>query len=68
MERGWPWHYRWLLAAAFGLAVVWPVGGVVGLSPLIVVVLAAPFVLLGRWPFRSFGQPPELNVARSGRA
>ena len=55
MERGWPWHYRWLLAAGYGVALVWPFGGVVGVNPLAILVLAAPFVLLGRGPFRGFG-------------
>lgn len=53
-ERGWPWHYRWLFAAAYGIALVWPFGGVLGVNPLAIVVLAAPFVLLGRGPFRPF--------------
>lgn len=52
--RDWPWHYRWLLAAAYGMAFLWPLGGYLGVSPLALVVLAAPFVLLGRGPFRAF--------------
>jgi hypothetical protein len=56
-DRGWPWDYRWLLAAAYGLALVWPVGGLLGLNPLALVVVAAPFVLLGRGPFRRFAPP-----------
>jgi hypothetical protein len=53
-ERGWPWHYRWLLAAAYGLGLIWPIGGLLGLNPLALVVFAAPFVLLGRGPFGRF--------------
>ena len=52
--HGWPWRYRWLLAAAFGIALAWPLGGLLRVDPLAVVVLAAPFVLLGRGPFRAF--------------
>jgi hypothetical protein len=50
----WPWHYPWLLAAAYGLAFLWPLGGYLGVSPLALLVLATPFVLLGRGPFRAF--------------
>jgi hypothetical protein len=57
-RRGWPWRDRWLAAAAYGIALAWPVGGIIGLNPLIVLVLAAPFVLLGRGPFRRFGPDP----------
>lgn len=53
-QRGWPWQYRWLLAAAYGIALGWPIGGIVGLTPVMLVVLVAPFVLLGRGPFRGF--------------
>lgn len=56
-DRAWPWHYRWLLAAAYGLALIWPIGGWLGINPLAVVVVAAPFVLLGRGPFRAFASP-----------
>lgn len=52
-SRGWPWEYRWLLAAAYGLALAWPLGAAIMVSPLALVVLLAPFVLLGRGPFRS---------------
>ena len=45
-DRGWPWQRRWLLAAAYGLALLWPLGGIVGFNPEALVVLAAPFVLL----------------------
>ncbi len=58
-ERGWPWTYRWLLAAAYGLALAWPLGATVGLSSLALVVLLAPFALLGRGPFRSLGLTPS---------
>ncbi len=59
-QRDWPWRGRWLLAAAYGLALMWPIGGFVGVTPLALVVLAGPFVLLGRGPFRSFAPiPPD---------
>jgi len=53
-DRGWPWQDRWLLAAAYALAVTWPLGGPldkVGVA-LVMVVVLAPFALLGWWPFR----------------
>lgn len=59
-ERGWPWTYRWLLAVAYGLALAWPFGAFLRVSPLALVVLAAPLVLLGRRPFRSFAPAPGL--------
>ena len=31
-RRGWPWQDRWWLAAAFGIALLWPLGGVVGVT------------------------------------
>jgi hypothetical protein len=52
--RGWPWQDRWLLAAAYGLALAWPIGRFVGVVPLIVVVTLAPAVLLGWGPLRRF--------------
>lgn len=61
--RGWPWPDRWLLAGGYGLALLWPLGGVVGFVPLVVVVAAAPGVLLGWGPLRRFGvaaRPGEL--------
>jgi hypothetical protein len=45
-ERGWPVGDRWLLAVAYALAATWPVGGVVGFVPLLLVVAAAPLVLV----------------------
>ncbi len=57
LDRGWPWTHRWMLAAAYGIALIWPLGGLLGVNPLAIVVLAAPFVLLGRGPFRAFGRP-----------
>ena len=56
--REWPWQYRWLLAAAYGIAFLWPLGGILRVNPLALVVLAAPFVLLGRGPFRIFRYAP----------
>ena len=51
-RRGWPWRDRWWLAAAFGIALTWPLGGVLGVTGLPLLVLAAPFALLERGPFR----------------
>ena len=50
--RGWPWRSRWWLAVAFGLGLTWPLGGLIGITALPLVVVAAPFALLGRGPFR----------------
>ena len=47
--RGWDWRDRWLLAIAYGAALLWPLGGVMGFVPLAPVVWAAPFVLLARF-------------------
>ncbi len=55
--RGWPWEYRWLLAATYALALGWPLGVLIGFNPEAVIVLAAPFVLLGWGPFRRFRAP-----------
>jgi hypothetical protein len=63
MDRHWPWEYRWLLAAAYGIALAWPFGGFIGLNPLAIVVLAAPVVLLGRGPFRGIAQPDDRAVS-----
>lgn len=51
-SRGWPWRDRWWLAAAFGIALTWAVGGVVGVTAMPLVVLAMPFALVERGPFR----------------
>jgi hypothetical protein len=50
VARGWPWSDRWLLAAAFAVAVTWPLGGLVGITLVLPVVVAAPFVLLRGTP------------------
>ena len=50
--RGWPWRDRWWLAAAFGIALTWALGGVVGVTAMPLLVIAAPFALLERGPFR----------------
>ena len=63
LDRGWPWTHRWMLAAAYGIALSWPLGGLLGVNPLAIVVLATPFVLLGRAPFRAF-RPPD-DAART---
>ncbi|HEY8167684.1 MAG TPA: glycosyltransferase family 87 protein [Candidatus Limnocylindrales bacterium] len=54
-RRGWPWQDRWLLAAAYGVVLLWPLGGFIGVATPIVVVLLAPAVLLGWGPLRRFG-------------
>nr|MBA2570943.1 DUF2029 domain-containing protein [Chloroflexota bacterium] len=45
-RRGWPSRDRWTLAAAYAIGVTWPLGGLIGFTGLVVVVLAAPVVLL----------------------
>jgi len=57
-RRGWPWRDRWWLASSFGIALLWPLGGVVGVTLMPLVVLAVPFALLERGPFR-----PQASVA-----
>jgi hypothetical protein len=59
--RGWPWQDRWLLALAYALAVTWPLGGLIGFVPLVVVVVAAPLVLLGIGPLSRFGPLARLG-------
>jgi Glycosyltransferase family 87 len=54
-RRGWPWQDRWLMAAAYGIVLLWPLGGFIGLATPLVVVLVAPAVLLGWGPLRRFG-------------
>ena len=63
-DRGWPWHDRWLLAAAYGIALIWPAAGLIGLNPLTILVIAAPFALLGRGPFRRLRPVPVGILAR----
>lgn len=60
-SRGWPWRDRWWLAAAFGIALTWALGGVVGVTLMPLLVLAAPFALLERGPFRP--RPAEWSAA-----
>lgn len=60
-RRGWPWQDRWLVAGAYAIALVWPVGGFLGLNPLALLVLAAPFVLLGRGPLGRFA-PTSVGI------
>ena len=57
-RRGWPWQDRWLLAAAYGLALLWPLGGIIGVASPLIVVLIAPAVLLGWGPMQRFGVAP----------
>lgn len=53
-RRGWPWQDRWLLAAAYAVVLLWPLGGFIGIATPLVVVLLAPAVLLGWGPLRRF--------------
>jgi hypothetical protein len=64
--RGWPWSDRWLLALAYGLAVTWPLGGLVGFVPLVVVVTVAPLVLVGIGPLARFGPAEGEGTTRAG--
>ena len=50
VARGWPWSDRWMLVVAFAVAVTWPLGGLVGITLVLPVVVAAPFVLLRGTP------------------
>ncbi len=59
-RRGWPWRDRWWLAGAFGLALLWPLGGVVGVTLMPLVVVVVPFALVERGPFR-----PQAPATRS---
>ena len=39
-RRAWPWQDRWLLAAAYAVVLLWPLGGFIGIAtPLVVVLL-----------------------------
>jgi hypothetical protein len=57
-RRGWPWRDRWWLALAYAIALTWPLGGVLGVTALPLLVLAAPFALLERGPFRPAASEP----------
>jgi hypothetical protein len=46
MQLGWPWRHRWLLASAYLLGAAWPLGALIGVTPVAVAVLCAPVVLL----------------------
>ncbi|MFN8622277.1 MAG: glycosyltransferase family 87 protein [Chloroflexota bacterium] len=65
-SRGWPWRDRWWLAAAFGVALAWPIGGVVGVTAMPLVVLAMPLALLERGPFQP--RPGEWSPAQAPAA
>jgi hypothetical protein len=54
-RRGWPWQDRWLLAGAYAIVLLWPLGGFIQVASPLVVVLLAPAVLLGWGPLRRFG-------------
>ena len=52
-----PWRERWGIAAAYAIALTWPLTAVLGFTLVPVLVLAAPFALLEVGPFR----PRELG-------
>jgi hypothetical protein len=58
-RAGWPNVSRRLLATAYGLAIASPIGIAVGMTPLALVVLVAPFVLLGIGPFAGGAAAPS---------
>ena len=62
-RRGWPWQDRWWLAAAYIIALTWPVGGALGFTLVPLLVLAAPFALLERGPFRPTVEPTAIAPA-----
>jgi hypothetical protein len=66
-RRGWPWQDRWWLAAAFAIALTWPLGGFIGVTGLPLLVLAAPFALLERGPFRPASPTPVGSGPRDRR-
>jgi hypothetical protein len=63
-QRGWPWRDRWWLAIAYGIGLAWSLGGFVGLTAMPLLVLATPFALLERGPFRP--RPASLPVSPDG--
>jgi hypothetical protein len=65
-SRGWPWRDRWWMAAGFGIALTWAVGGVVGVTAMPLVVLAMPFALLERGPFRPRPEESSPGDATAG--
>jgi hypothetical protein len=67
-RRGWPWQDRWLLAAAYCIGLTWALGGFVGLTLVPLVVVATPFVLLGRSLGRSGGHATGATAAAGSRS
>lgn len=53
--RGWRWQDRWWLALAYAVGVAWPLTLPLDITLLPLVVVAAPFALLERGPFRVAG-------------
>ena len=51
-RRGWPWQDRWWIALAYIIALTWPLGGGLGFTLVPILVVAAPFALLERGPFK----------------
>jgi hypothetical protein len=67
-RRGWPWADRWWLALAFGIGLTWSLGGFVGVTAMPLLVLATPFAILERGPFRpvsASGLAPTRSLAGS---
>ena len=50
--RGWRWQDRWWLALAYAIAVAWPLTVPLGFTFLPLLIVATPFALLQRGPFR----------------
>lgn len=67
-DRGWPWQDRWLLAGAYGIVLIWPLGSFIGVATPLVVVLLAPAVLLGWGPFGRFGAQAVAGTSEWSRA
>jgi hypothetical protein len=59
---GWQWRDRWLMAAAFGIALSWPLGGLIGVTLVPLLVVAAPLLLRRA----SLTSPVALRVAGTG--
>jgi hypothetical protein len=45
--NSWPWRDRWLMAAAYGIALGWPLGGLVGITLMPLLVVAVPLLVRG---------------------
>jgi hypothetical protein len=67
-RRGWPAEDRWLLAVTMGIGLTWPVGAVIGVTPVLVPVVLAPAVILGWHPFRARGGDARTQAPAMGAA